>query len=86
MSLVRQLQNHRLTTARIFYHLPDFPAVLQQYIWQDYDLAPDFPHLRRFLDFWQRELDGPLHSVHVMSASLITSSEMKVVHQEFVLH
>ncbi len=33
------------------------------YIWQDYDLQPEFPHLRKFLDFWQKSLDGRLHSV-----------------------
>lgn len=86
MSLSRQLQNHRLTTAQIFYHLPDHPRLLQEFVWQDYDIAPDFPHLRHFLDFWQRELEGPLHSVRIVAAPLITSGELKVIHQEFRLH
>ena len=50
----RQLDGYRLTTAEIIYHLPDHPAVLQSYIWQDYDLAPRFPVLGRFLGFWNR--------------------------------
>jgi uncharacterized protein Usg len=41
----------RLTTAEILYHLPDHPHVIQSFIWQQMDLAPDFPALRRFLDF-----------------------------------
>ncbi len=32
MSLIRQLQNYRLTTAEITYRLPDHPALLQTYI------------------------------------------------------
>lgn len=58
----------RLTTAEILYRLPDHPGLLQSFIWQNFDEAPNYPALRRFLDFWRRELDGPLHSVRVASA------------------
>ena len=44
----------RLTTAEILYHMPDHPGVLQTFIWQKIDLAPEFPELTRFLDFWRR--------------------------------
>jgi uncharacterized protein Usg len=72
MSLGLQLQHYRLTTAEILYHLPDHPGILQSYIWQDFDLAPRFPVLRKFIDFWHRELDGQVHSVRVASAQLVT--------------
>jgi uncharacterized protein Usg len=72
MSLALQMRDYRLTTAEILYHMPDHPAVLQSYIWQNLDLAPQFPELRKFLDFWTRSLDGKLHSVRVGAASLIT--------------
>ncbi len=55
----------RLTTAEILYRLPDFPQLLQSYIWQELDRVPDFPGLKKFLGFWQRNLEGPLHSVTV---------------------
>jgi uncharacterized protein Usg len=61
---------YRLTTAEILYHLPDHPGVLQSYIWQAVDRAPDFPTWRKFLDFWQREIEGKLHSVRVGAAAL----------------
>ena len=68
---------YRLTTAEIFYRLPDHPAVLQTYVWQDLDIAPRFPVLRRFLDFWQRELDGKLHLVRVASSQLVRPAELR---------
>ena len=43
---------YRLTTAEITYHLPDYPHILQSFVWQNLDLAPTFPALRRFLAFW----------------------------------
>lgn len=71
MSLALQLKDYRLTTAEILYHLPDHPDILQSYIWQDMDIAPRFPVLHKFLDFWCRELDGQVHSVRVASTKLI---------------
>lgn len=77
MRLAKQLNNYRLTTAEILYHMPDHPAVLQSFVWQELDLAPEFPVLRRFLDFWNRELDGKVYSVRVASAGLITAAEWR---------
>ena len=84
--LERQLKDYRLTTAEILYHMPDFPAVLQTFVWQRYDLAPRFPTLNRFLHYWAENLDGALHSVRVANASLITASELRFVDGEFRLH
>jgi uncharacterized protein Usg len=80
MSLALQMRDYRLTTAEILYHMPDHPAVLQSYIWQSLDLAPGFPELRKFLDFWSRSLDGKLHSVRVGTAELITPPRWSTHH------
>ncbi|WP_439580367.1 usg protein [Elioraea sp.] len=82
----RQLMGYRLTTAQILYHLPDHPGLLQTYIWQDFDLAPGFPELSRFLAFWQRELDGKLHSVRVASAALVRPAELRYAGGQLSLH
>jgi uncharacterized protein Usg len=75
--LYRQLSDYRLTTAQIIYHLPDHMNVLQEFIWQDYDIAPKFPTLTKFLDFWTREIDGKLHSVYVARKDLITPGDYR---------
>lgn len=85
-SLALQLKDYRLTTAEILYHLPDHPGILQTYVWQDYDLAPNFPALHRFLDFWSRTLDGKLHSVKVASARLIRPSILRATSCYLTLH
>ena len=64
------MRDHRLTTAEILYHMPDHPTLLQTFLWQEYDIAPDFPMLRRFLSFWERNLEGRLHSVRVANLRL----------------
>jgi uncharacterized protein Usg len=59
-----------LATAEILYRLPDFPSLLQAYIWQELDEPPRFPVLHGFLNFWEAKLDGKLHSVRVTSSGL----------------
>ena len=72
-----QLQGYRMTTAEILYHLPDHPSLLQSFIWQHLDIAPQFPVLRRFLDFWARNIEGKLHSVKVARMPIVTPAELR---------
>ena len=82
----KQLVDFGLTTAQILYRRPDHNWLLQTYVWQAYDMFPDFPELHRFLQFWQDKLEGPLHSVQVAHCKLIKPAELKPVNGEFVLH
>ncbi len=87
MSLSLQLKDYRLVTAEILYRIPDHKSLLQSYIWQNMDLAPQFPELNRFLAFWQRELDGPIHSVRVAEAGrLIQPPAWRHVDHSIALH
>jgi len=81
-----QMEGYGLATAEILYRLPDHPALLQSFLWQEYDLCPKFPELNRFLEFWQREIEGRLHSVRVAHCSLIKPAELRAVDGLFVLH
>jgi uncharacterized protein Usg len=83
---IRQLEGYGLTTAEILYRLPDHPKLLQTYVWQDYDLAPKFPVLLEFLDFWKRKLEGPLHSIRIAHAGLIKPAEIRSVALQYDLH
>lgn len=60
----------RLTTAEILYHMPDYPGLLQSFVWQHMDVAPDYPRLHKFLEFWQDNIEGRLHSVTVAADAL----------------
>ncbi len=85
-SLALQVKGYRLATAEILYHMPDHPDLLQSYIWQKLDLAPQFPELRKFLDFWERELDGRLHSVKVASCALVRPAHWRHVDGVLTMH
>ncbi len=83
-ALQKQLRGYRLTTAEILYHMPDHPAVLQSYIWQELDIAPRYPVLQKFLDFWSREIEGRLHSVRIASVGLI--QPVRWGHADHLMH
>ncbi len=80
------LKGYSLTTAEILYRMPDHPALLQSFVWQDYDLHPRFPKLTQFLDFWSKNLDGELYRVRVAHKKLIHPSEVRFTGSELVLN
>jgi uncharacterized protein Usg len=50
------------------------------------DIAPKFPVLHRFLDFWASKIEGRLHSVRVGAVTLITAGELRHVDHQLYLH
>lgn len=85
-SFIAQLNNYRLTTAEILYWMPDHRHVLQSFVWQKLDLAPQFPALTKFLAFWERNLDGKVHRVRVANAQLIKPAEYTFANGLYELH
>ena len=80
------LKDYRLTTAEILYHLPDHPMLLQSFVWQDLDIAPKFPVLNKFLLFWEREIEGKLHSVKVASVDIVMPAKFVYCKGELTIH
>ena len=81
-----QVRGYSLTTAEILYRMPDHPGLLQSFLWQDYDLAPQFPRLEAFLNYWREHLEGPLYRVTVSHKKLVSPAEFNIVKGKFVLH
>lgn len=81
-----QLRGYGLTTMQIIYRLPDHKSLLQTFIWQEYDIAPDYPKMYAFLEFWENEIEGPLHSVQYVHTKLIGSSEFRRINGEIILN
>lgn len=80
------LRGYGLTTAEFFYRMPDYTHVLNSYIWQEYDLAPDHPKLFEFVEFWKETIEGPLHSVRFTHRKMLSSGEWHNQVGEFTLH
>jgi uncharacterized protein Usg len=80
------LKGYCLTTAEVLYRIPDYPDLLQSFIWQTLDLPPEYPTLIKFLDYWDSNLEGRIHSVNVASHNLIKPAAMRRVDAVWTLH
>jgi uncharacterized protein Usg len=72
-----RLQGWRLATAEVLYYLPDHPSLLQSFVWQTLDLAPAYPRLHRFLEFWRREIDAVIHSVKLATGETLAPGMLR---------
>ena len=77
-----QLKGKRLTTAEVLYYMPDHPALLQSFLWQTMDEAPEFPRVHGFLEFWRREIEAVIHSVQISSLQQIAPGRLRPVRWE----
>jgi len=75
----RQIEGYGLSTVQIHYYMPDHPSLLQLFVMQQYDLAPTFPELDRFLAYWRREIEAVLHSVRIAHKHLVGPAEWRAV-------
>jgi uncharacterized protein Usg len=84
VDLTLRLQGWRLATAEVLYYMPDHPALLQTFVWQTLDLAPRYPRIHRFLDFWRREIDAVIHSVRLATGETLAPPRMN--RADLILH
>ena len=76
----------RLTSVEILYQTPGRPHLIQSFLWQDYDVAPDYPRLTRFLHFWAGRFDVTVHSVQMVEPEEMGSAEAHYVGYSLVVH
>ena len=74
--LTLRLNGWRLATAEVLYYMPDHPSLLQSFVWQTLDLAPEYPRIHRFLNFWRREIDAVIHSVNLASGESLAPAKL----------
>ena len=84
--LERQLAGYSLVTAEIIYGMPDHPDLVQSFIWQFYDRAPDFPEIRKFCAWWQKNLDGPIREVKVTYQPVIGAARVRFLDGMFTVN
>ena len=76
--LEAQLRGKRLTTAEVIYYMPDHPTLLQRFMWQTLDVAPEYPRVHQFLAFWRREIDAVIHSVSVCAVGEVRPARVRI--------
>ena len=83
---IHKFKPFKRTTVEILYRMPDYPDLLQCFVWQKLDTVPDYPKLQKFLDFWDQNLDAPIHSVRVAGRDIVGRPTLRCVDRSFVIH
>ena len=81
-----QLKGGRLTTAEVLYYMPDHPKLLQSFMWQALDVAPEYPRMHSFLDFWRKEIQAVIHSVRLSTVGIVTPAKVRFADVVATLH
>ena len=58
-----------LITVQVYYWMPDYNNILQQFLWQTLDISPHFYTIHRFLNFWHKNIDAIIQEVNVANMS-----------------
>ena len=55
------------TTASVqeVYYMPDYLNLVNEFIWQTRDQQPDYPRIEEFLDYWDKNIDGPIKEAFI---------------------
>ena len=81
-----QLKGGRLTTAEVLYYMPDHPKLLQSFSWQTLDVAPEYPRVHRFLEYWRKEIQAVIHSVRLSTAGIVSPARVRLADVMDTLH
>ena len=57
------IRRKTLVTINVFYWMPDYENILQQFIWQTMDVKPKYPRVHKFLDYWHNNIDAVVSEV-----------------------
>ena len=49
-----------VASVQVVYHIPDYIHILNEFVWQTEDQIPEFPRITQFLDYWDKNIDGPI--------------------------
>jgi uncharacterized protein Usg len=57
--------DERLTTIQIYYYIPDYQSLLQEFTWQLIDYQPEFPQAHKFLKYWKENIDARINTIYL---------------------
>ena len=50
---------------RVYYWMPDYNNILQEFMWQLNDVVPEYPRVHKFLNHWHENIEAVIETVEV---------------------
>ena len=64
-NMVYILHKWTVATVQVIYYIPDYLNIVQEFMWQTEDQLPEYPRITKFLDYWDKNIDGPIKEVYI---------------------
>ena len=59
------LHKWTVATVQVVYYIPDYLNIVQEFILQTEDQIPEYPRITKFLNYWDKNIDGPIKEVYI---------------------
>ncbi len=54
-----------VATVQVVYYIPDYVHIVNEFMWQTEDTLPEYPRITKFLDYWDKNIEGPIKEVYI---------------------
>ena len=59
------LIKNTIVTVNVFYWMPDYQNVLQQFIWQTDDVSQEYPRVHKFFNYWHDNIEAVIEEIEI---------------------
>ena len=78
-----KIKKWTIATVQVIYFIPDHLHIVNEFMWQTEDELPEYPRIKRFLDYWDKNIDGPIKEVYIYDNKY---SNVRVVDSRYKLN
>jgi len=59
------LKRNHIVTVKLYYYMPGYSNLLNEFLWQTVDFVPEIPKVHKFLNYWKENVKATIQEVLV---------------------
>ena len=71
------LNGHVTVSVNVIYYMPDCKSLLNEFIWTTLDITPKYPRVKKFLDYWEANIEGKIKEVIICDGKPLNITEWR---------
>jgi len=61
-----------LVSLRVYYYMPDYRDLIQEFMWQTMDIKPKYPRVNKFLNYWKENIEAVIADIEMIETEKIS--------------
>jgi len=66
------VRNKVLVSLRVYYYIPDYRDLIQEFMWQTMDIKPKYPRVNKFLNYWKENIEAVIADIEMAETEKIS--------------